>query len=326
MDRFQRERMMLPRVPDNWAAMAFASTLNEKSSESMRRLKESFREFPATTWNDVYNRYNTKLRTEEDTVAQPRVDKRAKSRQSESEKRTRKTGSSSRFRKERDARGIDSNTHARVGDYSFNVSTSELVAILRGVGDKGEGEHLLKQGYLTDMFNEKGRQSYMKNKQEPPKPPSLKRPVNVITKGDEVNGVTYTAAKKTSKVTVTHRKRVRQVLDGDSITFDDEDVDGLMIPHNDALVTSLLVHDTNVKRVLIDPGSSMNIILLRAMNEIQANDKVIPKAWSLSGLYNSSAITKGKLVLATFAKGVIKDTKFHVIDADMAYYIILGGL
>lgn len=68
VDRFQRERMTLPRVPDNWAAIAFASNLNDKSSEATRRLKESLREFPATTWNDVYNRYSTKLRIEEDTV------------------------------------------------------------------------------------------------------------------------------------------------------------------------------------------------------------------------------------------------------------------
>ncbi|XP_070057892.1 uncharacterized protein [Nicotiana tomentosiformis] len=160
---------------------------------------------------------------------------------------------------------------------------------------QGEVEHFLKQGYLTDLFSEKGRQSYMKNRQEPPKPPSPKRTINVINGGDEVNGVTYTAAKKTSKVTVTHRKLVRHVLDEDNITFDDADTDGLLIPHNDALVISLLVHDTNVNRVLIDPGFD-----------------------------NSSVITKGEIVLTTFAEGVIKDTKFHVIDADMAYNMILG--
>nr|XP_009625477.1 uncharacterized protein LOC104116345 [Nicotiana tomentosiformis] len=247
-------------------------------------------------------------------------------------------GYSSRFRKGRDARGNDSNTHARIGDHNFNISTSELVVVLRCMGDKvwwpkemrsdpsktnpdfwckfhydhghrtsdcrllhGEVEHLLKQGYLIDMFSQKGRQSYMKNRQEPPKPPSPKRIVSVITGGDEVNGV----------------------LDGDSITFDDEDADGLMIPHNNALVISLLVYDTNVKRVLIDPSSSVNIILLTVVNEMQDNDKVIPMARSLSGFDNSSVITKGEVVLTTFAEGVVKDTKFQVIDADMAYNIIL---
>nr|XP_009620732.1 uncharacterized protein LOC104112502 [Nicotiana tomentosiformis] len=152
----------------------------------------------------------------------------------------------------------------------------------------------------------------------------LLKQVNVITGGDEVNGVTYTIAKKTSKVMVTHGKRVRQVLDENSITFDDEDADGLIIPHNDALVVSLLVHDTNVKRVLIDPGSSVNIILLRVVNEMQANDKVIPNARSLFGFDNSSVITQGEVMLTTFAERVTEDTKFQVIDADIAYNIILG--
>nr|XP_016435686.1 PREDICTED: uncharacterized protein LOC107761909 [Nicotiana tabacum] len=232
-------------------------------------MKESLREFPATTWNDVYNKYNTKHRIEEDRVAQPMFDERAGPRHSESGKRT---GKNKYEHYMGPAGGDNSSTHVRVGDYSFNVSISELVAVLKGMGDKvrwpkemrsdprkrnpdhwfefhndhghriadywllqGEVENLLKQGYLTDLFSEKGRQSYMKNKQEPPKPISPETTVNVITGGDEVNGVTYTATKKTSKVTVTHGKRIRQALEGESITFDDEDVDDLMIPHNDAL-------------------------------------------------------------------------------------------
>ncbi|XP_070003307.1 uncharacterized protein [Nicotiana sylvestris] len=133
---------------------------------------------------------------------------------------------------------------------------------------QGEVEHSLKQGYLTKLFSENGKQAYMKNRQELPKPPSPKRTVNVISGGEEINGVMYTTAKKVSKITVTHGKRVRQVLEEDSITFDNADADGVLTPHNDALVISLLVHDTNVKRVLIDPGSSVNIILLRVVNEM----------------------------------------------------------
>lgn len=45
MDRFQRERILLPPVPDNWATIAFARNLNEESLDAARRLKESLREF-----------------------------------------------------------------------------------------------------------------------------------------------------------------------------------------------------------------------------------------------------------------------------------------
>ncbi|XP_075080767.1 uncharacterized protein LOC107807762 [Nicotiana tabacum] len=154
---------------------------------------------------------------------------------------------------------------------------------------EGEVEHLQKQGYLTDLFSAKDKQSYMKNRQEPPKPPSPKRTVNVISGGEEVN-----------------------------------DADGLIIPHNDPLVISLLIHDSNVKRVLIDPGSSMNIILLRMVNEMRMGDKIVPKERSLFGFDNSTVITKGNIVLTTFVERVIKDTKFQVIDTDMDYNMILG--
>lgn len=153
-------------------------------------------------------------------------------------------------------------------------------------------DHLLKQGYLTELFSEKGKQAYMKNRQDPPKPPSSKRTVNVISGGEDIYIVTYTASNKVSKVTITHGKRVRQTLEHESINFDDTDIEGVITPLNDALVISLLGHDTNVKRVLIDLGSFANIILLRVLREMQAEDKMIPKAHTLSGFNNSSVVTK----------------------------------
>ncbi|XP_070003707.1 uncharacterized protein [Nicotiana sylvestris] len=247
--------------------------------------------------------------------------------------RDRESGSSSRFGKEQNAREMgdgDRGSKVKFGDYNFNVSTSELVAVLRSMGDKvgwpnkirsnpnrrnpdfwcefhndhghkmtdcrllqGEVDHILKQGYLTKLFSEKYKQAYMKNMQEPPKTPSPKRTVNVISGGEEINGVTYMSAKKVSKITVTHGKRVRHVLEEESITFEDAEADGVLTPHNDALVISLLVHDTNVKSVLIDPGSSVNIILLRVLNEMKAKDKLVAKAHTLSSFGNSSVVTKG---------------------------------
>ncbi|XP_070014518.1 uncharacterized protein [Nicotiana sylvestris] len=235
VDRFQYEKMMLPRVPDNWEAMTFASNLNEKISEATRRLKESLRKFPAITWNDIYNTYNMKLQIEEDTITQswgdeivslrrPEIEKRfgknrykpyigptrreSHSKQEnpryDSKSKDRDSGSSSRFGKERDMRDTrdnDRSSKAKVDGYSFNISTSELVAILRIIGDKvwwpkemrsnpnrrnpdfwsefhndhghktsdcrllqSEVEHLLKQGYLIDLFSEKGKQACMKNR------------------------------------------------------------------------------------------------------------------------------------------------------------------
>ncbi|XP_070035458.1 uncharacterized protein [Nicotiana tomentosiformis] len=53
-------------------------------------------------------------------------------------------------------------------------------------------------------------------------------------------------------------------------------------------------------------------------------NRVVPKAHSLSGFDNSTVITKGNIKLSTYAEGVTKETKFQVIDTDMAYNVILG--
>ncbi|XP_070015781.1 uncharacterized protein [Nicotiana sylvestris] len=252
VDRFQRERIMLPRVPDNWAAMAFSSNLMRK-----------FRSYETTQ-----GKYNTKLRIEEDTIIQSQKEERVSSRRAETGKRSGKN----RYKPYMGPAGRD--LHSK-------QDNSRLL--------QGEVDHLLKQGYLTELFSEKGKQEYMKNGQESPKPPSLKRTVNVISGGEEIN-----------------------------------DADGILIPHNDALVIYLLVHDTKVKRVLIDSGCSVNIILLRVVNEMKAEDKLIPKAHTLSCFYNSSVVTKGEIILTTFTEGVVKDTKFQVVEMDMAYNMIPG--
>lgn len=102
---------------------------------------------------------------------------------------------------------------------------------------------------------------YKKQKQQrATKVPTPKRVVNDIFGGEEVNGVTFTAAKKFTKMSNSYEKRTRQTLTRESMVFDDEDVDGLNMPHNDAVVITLRNFETEVRKILIDPGSLTNIV------------------------------------------------------------------
>ncbi|XP_070048879.1 uncharacterized protein [Nicotiana tomentosiformis] len=69
--RFQKERMLLPAVPDEWVDEAFTKGLNLRSLDASRKLKESLIEFHAMTWADIHNRYECKLRIEDDHVGFP---------------------------------------------------------------------------------------------------------------------------------------------------------------------------------------------------------------------------------------------------------------
>ncbi|XP_070022455.1 uncharacterized protein [Nicotiana sylvestris] len=65
---FQKERMLLPAILDEWAAKAFTKGLNPKSLDASRKLKESLLEFRETTWADVHNQYGSKINIEDDQV------------------------------------------------------------------------------------------------------------------------------------------------------------------------------------------------------------------------------------------------------------------
>ncbi|XP_070017681.1 uncharacterized protein [Nicotiana sylvestris] len=123
-------------------------------------------------------------------------------------------------------------------------------------------ETLLKNGHLREFLSDHTKNNYGRNKNIAELSNlavgSPRMTINMIFRGDKVNKVTFSTAKKT-KISVTHGKRIREVSN-DDITFTEEDVDGVLLPDNDALIISLNVLDFKIKRVLVNPGCLANII------------------------------------------------------------------
>lgn len=121
---------------------------------------------------------------------------------------------------------------------------------------------MLKNVHLKEFFIDRSKNNYGRSRDnvEPSKmvEDSLHLTINIVFEGNEINGVTFSAAKKT-KISATHNKRLREVGE-DDITFMWEDADILLLSYNDALVIALNVLDFKIKRVFVDPRSSTNII------------------------------------------------------------------
>ncbi|XP_059315401.1 uncharacterized protein LOC132066013 [Lycium ferocissimum] len=66
--RFQMEGMDLPPVTDDWAVQDFTQGLNSRSSITSMELKQNLIEYPAIAWADVHNRYQSKIRVEDDKI------------------------------------------------------------------------------------------------------------------------------------------------------------------------------------------------------------------------------------------------------------------
>nr|XP_009785873.1 PREDICTED: uncharacterized protein LOC104234076 [Nicotiana sylvestris] len=68
VSKFQMERMELPPVSNDWVVQAFMQCLNEWSSITSRQLKQNLIEYPAMTWSDMHNCYQSKIRVEDDQL------------------------------------------------------------------------------------------------------------------------------------------------------------------------------------------------------------------------------------------------------------------
>ncbi|XP_070023196.1 uncharacterized protein LOC142175998 [Nicotiana tabacum] len=121
---------------------------------------------------------------------------------------------------------------------------------------------LLMNGHLKEFLSDQAKNNYGRS-QDNAEPSKIREnphhlTIKMIFGGNEINGVTFSAAKKT-KVLVTQSKRLWEIAE-DGITFMEDDANGLLLPHKNTLVISLNVLDFEIKRVLVDLGSLANII------------------------------------------------------------------
>ncbi|XP_009759553.1 uncharacterized protein [Nicotiana sylvestris] len=92
------------------------------------------------------------------------------------------------------------------------------------------------------------------------------------------------------------------------------------------MVISLNMLDFNIKRVLVDPISSANIIQWRVLEQAKLIGSIIQVTKLLAGFNLASMINRGEILLIMNAEGVMKTTLFQLVDGDMGYNIILGKL
>ncbi|XP_028056782.1 uncharacterized protein LOC114260794 [Camellia sinensis] len=73
----------------------------------------------------------------------------------------------------------------------------------------------------------------------------------------------------------------------DVLTFSRKDLERIQMPHNDALVVTLHVKDFDIKRILIDQGSSVEIMYYDAFKQMKLEDKDLAHVTSLLVGFNS---------------------------------------
>lgn len=129
---------------------------------------------------------------------------------------------------------------------------------------------------------------------------------------------------KRTRISVSREKRTRDYTPERALSFSDNDAKWIIQPHNDALVVSVLVNKIRIKRVLIDPGSSANIIRSKVVEQLGLQDRIVLAVRVLNGFNMACETTKGEITLLVNTAGIVREAKFYVIEGDMRYNALLG--
>ena len=95
--------------------------------------------------------------------------------------------------------------------------------------------------------------------------------------------------------------------------------------HNRPLYVTGECEGKKLNQILVDAGSSINIISLKALKSLALNTRPInPEKITILGFNQISQKSLGSVILTLRFGQLITKTKFHVLDAHTSYKALLG--
>jgi hypothetical protein len=145
----------------------------------------------------------------------------------------------------------------------------------------------------------------MNNENQPhPQNQLIVREIHTISEGLTGGGESTSARKAHARsihieeVYQVGRPRKVQKKDIETISFYDEDTNGVSMPHDDALVVTMTVANHTIHQILVDNGSSAEIIYWSVIQQMGIpRDKIKPFGSPLVGFTGEQVQTMGVISL-----------------------------
>ncbi|RVW88395.1 hypothetical protein CK203_040990 [Vitis vinifera] len=199
-------------------------------------------------------------------------------------------------------------------------------------------ERLIKAGHLKQYLRSDtgGRDaSQHHNSGAPRAPVAPKAVINYINGGP--SDEEYDSRRKRQKLlrAASIRERINSIrpgrtgegprpIDG-TIIFPPVDPTRTLQPHRDALILSLEIGDFDVRRILVDPGSSADLVQASVIGHMGHSLAGLENPGRiLSGFNGSSTTSLGDIILSVRAGPVTLNVQFSVVQELSPFNIILG--
>ncbi|GAV60200.1 hypothetical protein CFOL_v3_03731, partial [Cephalotus follicularis] len=137
---------------------------------------------------------------------------------------------------------------------------------------KNQIEDLIQKGHLRKGRREQRREEAPRRGEEPQqKPRGVIQTISggVTSGGDHKNTRKAYGRQSMAVQQVHHNKRLRTGGDEEVISFSEADYEGVRLPHDDPVVVTLMVELFTTKRILIDSGSSADILYKHAFDQLK---------------------------------------------------------
>ena len=110
-----------------------------------------------------------------------------------------------------------------------------------------------------------------------------------------------------------------------TITFTDEDMEVEHPDHYRPLYLMATINGVQVKRALIDTRASLNLIALSTLEAVGlTGKKILGAPMKITGFGGSVESIEGYVQLALRVGPIVALTRFHVINFEVSYHVLLG--
>ena len=184
---------------------------------------------------------------------------------------------------------------------------------------------------MRNFLGREHKDKKLKGKVEESLRPSLGE-IRVITEESSIGQLSKsrkTYLKLVQNVQLSGQSPRTRTTDEQEITFTDEDAERVHHPHDNAIVITLIIVNYTTRRVLVDNGSSANILYYPAFQQMRlGRDQLRLVNLPLVGFDGMKVQPVGTITLpvmeGAYPQQVAKDVNFLVVDCSSSYNAIIG--